>query len=63
MNAWADGEDAQAEMLPYTVEVTARQFELAHFRYPGADGKSSARRTISFHVNELHVPVRRGWCC
>lgn len=54
MNAWADIKMHKPDM-PYTAEVTARQFEW-RIRYPGADGKLGTQDDLH-HVNDLHVPV------
>jgi cytochrome c oxidase subunit II len=54
MNAWTDIKLNKPDM-PYTVEVTARQFEW-RLRYPGADGELGTPDDLH-HVNELHVPV------
>ena len=54
MNAWAEVKLQKPDM-PYTVEVTARQFEW-RLRYPGRDGAIGTQDDL-FHVNELHVPV------
>jgi cytochrome c oxidase subunit 2 len=54
MNAWTDIKLNKPDM-PYTVEVTARQFEW-RLRYPGPDGALGTQDDL-YHVNELHVPV------
>lgn len=54
MNAWADIKMNKPEM-PYTVEVTARQFEW-RIKYPGADGELGTADDI-FVVNDMHVPL------
>lgn len=54
MNAWAEVKLHKPDM-PYTVEVTGRQFEW-RLRYPGHDGVLGTQDDL-FHVNELHVPV------
>lgn len=54
MNAWAAVKLNKPNM-PYTVEVTGRQFEW-RFRYPGKDGVIGTRDDL-YHVNELHLPV------
>lgn len=54
MNAWA-GVKLNKPNIPYTVEVTGRQFEW-RFKYPGKDGKIGTADDL-YHVNDLHLPV------
>jgi len=54
MNAWAAVKLNKPDM-PYTVEVTGRQFEW-RFRYPGKDGVIGTIDDL-YHVNDLHLPV------
>jgi cytochrome c oxidase subunit 2 len=53
MNAWADVKMHKPDM-PYTAEVTARQFEW-RIRYPGADGELGTDDDLHL-VNDLHLP-------
>jgi cytochrome c oxidase subunit 2 len=46
---------ASGHDIPYSVEVTGRQFEW-RLRYPGEDGILGTKDDL-FDVNELHVPV------
>lgn len=54
MNAWADVKMNKPEM-PYTAEVTARQFEW-RIKYPGVDGVLGTADDL-FVVNDMHVPL------
>jgi cytochrome c oxidase subunit 2 len=54
MNAWADVKMHKPDM-PYTAEVTARQFEW-RIKYPGADGVLDTADDLHL-VNDLHVPL------
>lgn len=53
MNAWA-GVKLDRPNMPYTVEVTGRQFEW-RFKYPGKDGIIGTADDL-YHVNMLHLP-------
>ncbi|HEY2762263.1 MAG TPA: cytochrome c oxidase subunit II [Pirellulales bacterium] len=59
MNTWAAAKmrqpSANGKEMPFTVEVTGRQFEW-RLRYPGADGILGTKDDL-FDVNDLHVPV------
>ena len=59
MNTWAAAKMrtpmAGGHDMPFSAEVTARQFEW-RFRYPGEDGILGTKDDL-FDVNELHVPV------
>ncbi|HTQ37521.1 MAG TPA: cytochrome c oxidase subunit II [Pirellulales bacterium] len=59
MNTWAAAKMrtpmAGGHDIPFTVEVTGRQFEW-RLRYPGEDGILGTKDDL-FDVNELHVPV------